>query len=265
MSLTPIGQMTEHPHTGIYKKSGTRDTLESLVVTVILAIFGTTFIVQAFKIPTGSMKDTLLIGDHLLVNKFVFAPHSTALGGLLPYRQPRRGDVVVFKYPGVDGESQEPGEHFVKRVIGVPGDHVRIMHRQVFVNGQALSEPYVNHDFIGEERPGDDFPPVPYAGGPTADWVRDVQNYIQNGELVVPAGHYFVMGDNREHSWDSRFWGFVPRELIGGRPLLIYWSFETPEDEYRRTSAAERLQQTGDLLLHFFTKTRWRRTFRLVH
>ena len=143
-----------------FKKSSTRDTFESLVVTVILAIFGTTFVLQAFKIPTGSMENTLLIGDHLLVNKFIFAPEGGVLAHFLPYRDLRRGDVVVFKFAPTD-EQTEPGEHFVKRVIGVPGDHIRIFHRQVFVNGKLQNEPFVRHDpaFADELRPGDDFPP----------------------------------------------------------------------------------------------------------
>ncbi len=248
-----------------YKKSATRDTFESLVVTVILAIFGTTFVVQAFKIPTGSMESTLLIGDHLLVNKFAFAYQPGVLRRFLPYRDIRHGDILVFKFPG-SGEAQEPGEHYVKRVIGVPGDRVRVVHRQVFVNGEALQEPHVHHSFLEQNRPGDDFPPPSgeYLRGATLRWTEDVSNYVKGGEVVVPPDRYFMMGDNREQSWDSRFWGFVPRELISGRPVLIYWSFQTPRDEYTRTSLSERLFQTADLIFHFFTKTRWRRTFQFV-
>jgi signal peptidase I len=248
-----------------FKKSGTRDTFESLVVTVILAIFGTTFVLQAFKIPTGSMENTLLIGDHLLVNKFAFAYRSGFLARLLPYREIRRGDVVVFEYPPSD-EQTEPGEHFVKRVIGVPGDRIRIFHRQVFLNGRLMDEPFVHHSYLDQLRPGDDFPPASseYLRGMTARWSAEMQNHLQGNELVIPPGEYFVMGDNREQSWDSRFWGFVPRDLISGRPLLIYWSFETPRDEYMHSSLGDRVAQTADLIIHFLTKTRWRRTFRFV-
>jgi signal peptidase I len=249
------------------KKSSTRDTFESLVVTVILAIFGTTFVLQAFKIPTGSMEDTLLIGDHLLVNKFIFAPQSGLLARLLPSRDLRRGDVVVFKFAPTDDQT-EPGEHFVKRVIGLPGDHVRIFHRQVYVNGKPLNEPYVRHapEYLNELRPGDDFPPPAdeYLSGTTSSWDTEISSYVQKGELVVPPGKYFVMGDNREESWDSRFWGFVSRDVVIGRPVLIYWSFETPRDEYKQNSFGDRISQLVDLIVHFPTKTRWRRTLNFV-
>jgi signal peptidase I len=249
-----------------YKKSSTRDTFESLVVTVILAIFGTTFVLQAFKIPTGSMENTLLIGDHLLVNKFAFAYHSGVLARFLPYRDVHHNDIVVFKFPGSSEEQSEPGEHFVKRVIGLPGDRVRVSHRQVYVNGQPLSEPYVYHALPEMPRSGDDFPPADseYLHGATALWSAEMPSYVKDGEMVVPAGKYFVMGDNREQSWDSRFWGFVPQELISGRPLLIYWSYETPRDEYMHTSLSDRLSQSVSLLIHFPTKTRWRRTLMMA-
>ena len=248
-----------------HRKSSTRDTFESLVVTVILAVFGTTFILQAFKIPTGSMEDTLLIGDHLIVNKFIFASPTGPLASLMPYRAIRRGDIVVFKFPP-SGEQKQPGEHFVKRVVGLPGDRIRISHRRVFVNGQESTEPFVRHSHLDELRPGDDFPPAPddYLPGSPSSWTADLPNHVKDGELVVPSNRYFVMGDNRESSWDSRFWGFVPRELILGKPLIIYWSFETPRDEYVRDSFRERLAQTVDVVIHFFTRTRWRRTFALV-
>jgi signal peptidase I len=238
-----------------------------LVVTVILAIFGTTFVLQAFKIPTGSMENTLLIGDHLLVNKFIFAPQGGWIGHLLPYRDLRRGDVVVFKFTPTD-EQTEPGEHFVKRVIGVPGDRIRIFHRQVFVNGIATNEPYVRHDpaYVDELRPGDDFPPPDseFLPGSTSSWDVEMASAVKDGELIVPPGKFFVMGDNREQSWDSRFWGFVSRSVVIGRPVLIYWSFETPRDEYMRNSLSDRITQVVDLVIHFPTKTRWRRTLNFV-
>ena len=249
-------------------KSSTRDTFESLVVTVILALFGTTFVLQAFKIPTGSMEDTLLIGDHLLVNKFIFAAQGGFLSRVLPYRELRRRDVVVFKFTPTGEDQTEPGEHFVKRVIGLPGDHIRIFHRQVYVNGTLQYEPYVRHDpaYADELRPGDDFPPpdAEYLSGATSAWDAEIASYVKNGELIVPPGKYFVMGDNREQSWDSRFWGFVSRDVVTGRPLLIYWSFETPRDEYLHNSLNDRIAQLVDLVIHFPTKTRWRRTLNFV-
>jgi signal peptidase I len=249
-----------------YKKSWIRDTFESLVVTVILAVFGTTFVIQAFKIPTGSMENTLLIGDHLLVNKFAFAYHSGVLARFLPYRDVHRDDILVFKFPGSSEEQSEPGEHFVKRVIGLPGDRVRVFHRQVYVNGQPLSEPYTYHALPEMLRSGDDFPPPDseYLPGATALWSVEMPSHVKDGEIVVPAGKYFVMGDNREQSWDSRFWGFVPKELVSGRPLLIYWSYETPRDEYMRTSWSDRLSQSLSLLIYFPTRTRWRRTLMIA-
>ncbi len=249
-----------------YKKSSLRDTFESLVVTVILAVFGTTFVIQAFKIPTGSMENTLLIGDHLLVNKFAFAYHSGKLSRFLPYRNIHNGDILVFKFPGPVEEQSEPGEHFVKRVIGLPGDRVRVFHRQVFVNGQALSEPYVYHAWPDMLRPGDDFPSADseYLPGSTPLWSAEMASYVKGGELVVPDGKYFVMGDNREQSWDSRFWGFVPQDLVSGRPLVIYWSYETPREEYMQTSWSDWVSQTLSMLIHFPTRTRWRRTLKLA-
>jgi signal peptidase I len=249
-----------------YKKNSTRETFESLVVTVILAVFGTTFVLQAFKIPTGSMEETLLIGDHLLVNKFAFTSHAGWLSHLLPYRDVHRGDILVFKFPGPPQDQSEPGEHFVKRVVGLPQDRIRIVHRQVFVNGKQIEDPYVHHSHFDEMRAGDDFPPGPSdeLPGTTMRWSEDIQNYVKDGELVVPPDSYFVMGDNREESWDSRFWGFVPRSLVSGRPLLVYWSYDTSRDEYTQTSLSQRVSQIVDLIIHFPTKTRWRRMFRIV-
>jgi signal peptidase I len=248
------------------RKSSARDTFESLVVTVILAVFGTTFVIQAFKIPTGSMEATLLIGDHLLVNKFCYADASGWLRHILPYRTIHRGDVLVFKYPGTE-PGQEPGTHFVKRVIGVPGDRIRIVNRQVFVNGVAIGEPHVHHTYLGIPRPGDDFPLPAGESLPssTLSWAETEDQYVHNGAVVVPPNDYFVMGDNRENSWDSRFWGFVPRDLVDGRPLLIYWSYETKPGTYLLSSFSDRVKQFGSEVIHIFTRTRWRRMFKVVH
>ena len=248
-----------------YKKSTAREYFESLVITVILALFGTTFIVQAFKIPTPSMEDNLLVGDHLLVNKFVFGSRGSVLDAVLPFKDIKRGDVIVFKYP------KDLTKHYVKRAIGLPGDHVKIVDKQVLVNGVPLVETYKIH----KSPPGsyadpfrDFFPPKPHPGriyrsldDEDPYWYED---FTKDGEIVVPPGHYFAMGDNRDNSADSRYWGFVPRELIVGKGLLIYWSYETDSDEYRRTDVSDRVQQFTDLFTNFFTKTRWSRTLQII-
>ena len=247
-----------------FKKSTAREYFESLVITVILALFGTTFIVQAFKIPTPSMEDNLLVGDHLLVNKFVFGARGSILDAVLPFKTIDRGDVIVFKYP------KDLTKHYVKRAIGLPGDHVKIVDKQVFVNGAALEEPYKIH----KSSPGsyadpfrDYFPPKPHPGR----FYRSVdddpywyETFVTDSEIIIPPGQYFAMGDNRDNSADSRYWGFVPRELIVGKGLIIYWSYETDSDEYRRTEVGDRVQQITDLATNFFTKTRWSRTFKII-
>jgi signal peptidase I len=192
--------------------------------------------VQAFKIPTRSMDPTLVVGDHLLVDKFIFAPQSGARAHLLPHRDPRRGDLVVFNLT-YTFEQSEQHEKYFKRVIGLPGDHIRIVHRQVFVNGQPLDEPYVLHDPAQTEEihPEDDFPPSDsgHLFGSTPSWDAEMGSMVKNGELIVPSGRYFVLGDNREQSWDSRFWGFVPRADIFGKADVIYFSWDAQAHRVR--------------------------------
>jgi signal peptidase I len=240
-----------------YKKSTAREYFESLVITVILALFGTTFIVQAFKIPTPSMEDNLLVGDHLLVNKFAFGAPGTFIDVVLPFREIRRGDVIVFKYP------KDLSKHYVKRVIGLPGDRLHIREKQVFINGKPLSEPYKVHknDVEGAYRDPslDTFPPKT----PHSQYHAD-PDYVEGDDLVIPEGQYFAMGDNRDDSADSRFWGFVPRGHIVGKALIIYWSYESDSDAYRQTGMTNRLYQAIDLVKNFFGKTRWSRTFRII-
>jgi signal peptidase I len=246
-----------------FKKSTAREYFESLVITVVLALFGTTFIVQAFKIPTPSMEDNLLVGDHLLVNKFVFGARGSILDRILPLKDIKRGDVIVFKYP------KDLTKHYVKRAIGLPGDRIKIVDRQVFVNDVALNEPYKIHKAPpgSYDRFGDFFPPKPHYGRVSRGVDEDpywYEDYTKDGEIVVPPNHYFAMGDNRDNSADSRYWGFVPRELIVGKGLIIYWSYETDSDEYRRTDVVDRVQQITDLVTNFFTKTRWSRSFKII-
>ena len=237
--------------------------LESLLVTVILALFGTTFVVQAFKIPSASMEGTLLIGDHLLVNKFIFGGRGAWYEKLLPYRPLERGDIIVFKYPFQDHQ------HFVKRVIGLPGDHLRVADQRVYINGRPLIEPYVVHD------PGAGYDPLNYAFPPMGnqlysspvvmEWAHEIKKYIRGEEIIVPPGKYFAMGDNRDHSLDSRYWGFVDREAIMGRPFLIYWSVDASSSDYAQSTFWQRLVSVFDTLIHLPQRTRWSRMLRTVH
>lgn len=238
--------------------------LESLLVTVILALFGTSFVVQAFKIPSASMEGTLLIGDHLLVNKFVFGGTGAWYEKFLPYRQLERGDIIVFKYPYADHQ------HFVKRVIGLPGDHLKVVDGDVYINGKRLSEPYAVHDSSVFSDPFNySFPPARgQMMSPNAipEWRPEIHKYVQGGEIVVPPGKLFAMGDNRDHSQDSRYWGFVDRDAIMGRPFLIYWSVEATSGDYSGDSTFWlRLKSVFETLVHLPSRTRWGRMLHTVH
>jgi len=224
-----------------FRKSTLREYFESIVIAVILALFIRTFVVQAFKIPTGSMENNLLIGDHLLVNKFVFGPsESNVENAVLPLGTIQRGDVIVFKYP------EEPERDFIKRVIGLPGETIELRQKKVYVNGTPLEEPYVH--FL--EPPGT-------AGASSEVTSMDVRERF--GPVTVPADHYFVMGDNRDNSQDSRYWGFLPRDYVKGKALIIYWSYEAEREDYEETGAADTVRGLGSVFAHFFTKTRWDR------
>ena len=233
-----------------------RGFIAEWTVTIILLLFGTTTLVQAFVIPTGSMEDTLLIGDHLLVDKLAYAPPGPVTRYVLPYSDVKRGDIIVFRYP-VDIR-----QTFVKRVLGVPGDRLRLVNKQVFLNGKKLDEPYVYHktEYVDSYR--DNFPSDPNVH--VAESALDMlEKHVQGGEVVVPQGGYFAMGDNRDSSLDSRYWGFVPRDNIIGKPLIIYWSYDAPTEAL--ASPGIGVDHMLDLVQHFFTKTRWKRTFRLIH
>jgi signal peptidase I len=258
------------PQEGTEPRPATRKTtiseyLESLLVTVILALFGTTFIVQAFKIPSGSMEKTLVVGDHVLVNKFIFGGHGAWYETLLPYRPIQRGDIIVFKYPYADHQ------HFVKRVIGLPGDHLKIVEEQVYVNGKLLNEPYVEHDAAAamSDPFNYEFPPANgmiFSQNVLPEWARAMGEYVHGDELVVPEGKYFAMGDNRDLSSDSRDWGFVDRDAIMGRPFLIYWSVEATSADYASSAGFfSRLGSVLQGLAHLPQQTRWDRMLRLVH
>ncbi len=232
-----------------------RGFIAEWTVTIILLLFGTTTLVQAFVIPTGSMEDTLLIGDHLLVDKLAYAPAGRYTKNLLPYTDVKRGDIIVFRYP-VDIK-----QTFVKRAIGVPGDHIKLINKQLILNGKAVNEPYKYNktEYIDSYR--DNFPSEPNAHLPESA-IDMLEHHVVNGEVVVPAGYYFAMGDNRDSSLDSRYWGFVPRDNIMGKPLIIYWSYDAPTEALANPTIG--IDHLVDLVEHFFTKTRWNRTFRII-
>jgi len=229
--------------TNTFRKSTIREYFESIVIAVILALFVRTWVVQAFKIPTGSMENNLLIGDHLLVNKFVFGPQlSTAERAILPMRDIKRGDIVVFKYP------DEPERDFIKRVIGLPGETIELRNKKVFVNGVGLEEPYVH--FLEASH---------MAGEVTSFDVRE-----RYGPVTVPKDQYFVMGDNRDNSQDSRYWGFLPRDYVKGKALVIYWSYEAGREDYQEETAGATVKGLASVFVHFFTRTRWDRMFHVI-
>ena len=233
--------------TADFKKSTLREYFESIVIAVILALFIRTFVVQAFKIPTGSMEENLLIGDHLLVNKFVFAPTASSIErALLPIGTIKRGDVIVFKYP------EEPDRDFIKRVIGLPGETVELREKKVYINGNGLDEPYVH--FLQPPGQNSEFHEI------TSFDVRE-----RYGPVTVPADHYFVMGDNRDNSQDSRYWGFLPRDYVKGKALVIYWSYQAEREDYVEDGAGATLKGLVSVFAHFFTRTRWDRMFHQIH
>jgi signal peptidase I len=230
-----------------------RNFIAEWVVTFVVLLFGTTNLVQAYVIPTGSMENTLLVGDHVLVDKLAYAPGDAVSKHLLPYEEVKRGDIIVFRNP------VKIGENLVKRAMGIPGDRIRLENKQLFVNGRPVNESrYVIHSthFIDEYR--DNFPAQPNASVPERV-IAMLRDNVSNGELIVPPGQVFAMGDNRDNSLDSRYWGFVPRENIIGKPLMIYWSYDASTEVLMNPNpfAPDHML---DLALHFFTKTRWTRT-----
>jgi signal peptidase I len=238
----------------------TMEFLASLAELLVIVLFIMTFVLQNFEIPSGSMEDTLLIGDHVFVNREQFAPPTHWMGPLLPHRDIRRDDVAVFLSP------EQPGLFLVKRIIGVPGDHIHLRDDVVYRNGERLVEPFVRHK--REHNPyTDNFPAVPPSeryGVRNNQWVEDLPSHVSGEDIVVPPDSYFAMGDNRENSYDSRFYGFIPRANFIGRPMFVYWSFITPENQYEMRGAGDRLGFLAHVVIHFFDETRWSRTFRTV-
>jgi signal peptidase I len=234
------------------------EALASLLRTLVIALFALTFLMQPFLIPSESMEHTLLVGDFLLFNKQIFAPSGKIGKWIMPYRNVQRGDIVVFHH------SDPP--LLVKRVIGLPGDRLRIENGHVWVNDVPLPEPYVSFEPAPPNTFRDDFPATLYTD-PEVDpeWWRQMQHLTRHGDLVVPAGEYFVLGDNRNHSMDSRFWGFVPRQAIIARPLVIYFSVTRPSTTDVNQGADDKLGHNKEISARVAAFARWNRIFRVVH
>jgi signal peptidase I len=241
------------------------ESLASICSILAVGLFVMTFVFQNFEIPSASMTNTLLIGDHVAVDRIVIAPRSR-WAFFMPYREIRRGDIIVFFKPG------EPDLFLVKRAIGIPGDHIHLRNGIVFLNGVAQNEPQAGKP-MNDDNPQhafepyrDDFPAIPPSPYEeiTPEWAKELPTRIQNGDLVVPPGKVFALGDNRTESLDGRYWGFVPREDIVGRPLFVYWSFQTPADQIDKQSATERLSFISHVVLHLFDQTRWKRTLHRI-
>ncbi len=238
-----------------------RNSIAEWAVTIVLLLFGTTTLAEAFVIPTGSMQDTLLIGDHLLVDKLAYAPAGPISKHLLPYQAPKHGDIIIFRYP------PDIRQTLVKRLIGIPGDRLKIVNGVVYRNGIRLNEPYAYHKYAYD--PALDNFPNPCCRPVKEELAQEAQKdmldrHVIAGEVVVPPNMYFGMGDDRDNSSDSRYWGFVPRENIIGKPFLIYWSYKASTEDLTGESAGSLLTHFVDLGEHFFTRTRWQRTFKLV-
>lgn len=245
----------------------TVEFLASLASVLVTGLFIITFVFQAFEIPSASMENTLLIGDHVFVNRVQFSPATHWVGPIVPYSQIHRGDIVVF----LSADPTTPELYIVKRIIGIPGDRIHLRNGEVYRNGEKLSEPYVIHSQSGDpdysyDPYRDQFPAVepPEDRGITPEWKLTLPQHIENGDVVVPPDSYFGMGDNRDRSLDSRFWGFIPKEHVIGRPMFIYWSFETPEYQYEQRAMSQRLGFLAHVVIHFFDETRWKRTLKAV-
>src|SRR5689334_21415031 len=232
----------------------TVEFLASLAAVLVTGLFIITFIMQAFEIPSSSMENTLLIGDHVFVNREQFAPATGWMGPLMPYRDVRRGDIVVFLSPA------EAGLYVVKRIIGIPGDQIHLRDGIVYRNGEKMDEPYVIHSSVVDAYNPyrDNFPAVPASdyNNVTPEWQLLMKQNLQGDDLVVPPDSYFGMGDNRDVSYDSRYWGFIPRENVIGRPMFIYWSFETPPNQYLEKEVSQRIGFMVHVVIHFFDETR---------
>ena len=259
--------------TDIERKETPFEAVAGISSVLVVGFFILTLLAQNYMIPSGSMKNTLLVGDHVVVDQITLASPARWIP-LVRYREPRRGEIMVFHkpvyQPGIDAPNADGTPQYttlVKRLIGVPGDHLHLRNGIVYVNGIAQPTGFAQpttadnfNEFL------DDFPAVSpaEASGSTESWAVNFSSYIHDGDLVVPPGMYFMMGDNRHNSLDSRFWGFVPRANIIGRPLFNYWSFETPERDSEKAGIGQKFASMGHIALHFFSDTRWKRTLKVI-
>ena len=265
--VTPKGAENEEPEE---QKETILEGLASISTVLVVGLFLMAFAFQNFEIPSASMQNTLLIGDHLVVDRVTLSP-ATKWAPFVHYRPAQRGDIIVFYKPN-PVPPDPPEIILVKRCIGLPGDKIHLEHGVVYLNGVAQNELYAQMP-RDDGNPEDSYDPIrddfPAHGAPPSEltperWVQDLPSHIVNGDLVVPPGMVFAMGDNRTESADGRFWGFVPDENIVGRPMFVYWSFKTPEDQEDKTSIGDRVSFMGHVILHIFDGTRWKRTFHVV-
>ena len=261
-SVVADPEATGANHSRQPRREGAWESLRSFLAVLILVFCIRTFIAEATVIPTGSMERTILVGDHVFLNKLLYGPRVpyTSLR-VPPLKSAHRQEIVAFHYP------RNPSVMFVKRVIGVGGDVIRIKNKEVFVNGQKLKEPYVQDQFSSIFPLRDNFPPalsqletLPAAWGLDPGWAREMPAFIQDDGLHVPQGYLFVMGDNRDNSLDSRFWGFVPESNVVGEPLFVYWSYDAPNRDWTNENLMARLKFDLSILWNFIRKTRWSRT-----
>jgi signal peptidase I len=261
-TAAPPAAETAEAKAGERKREGAWETMRSLLVVLIIVVCFRTFVAEATVVPTGSMEQTILIGDHVFLDKLLYGPRLPFTSWRIPpLRSVHRGELVAFHYP------RNPSMMYVKRVIAVGGDVVRIRDRKVFVNGRGLNEPYAFYQTSIIRPLQDNFPPplneidtLPAAWGLDPGWAREMHNFIRSDGLHVPEDALFVMGDNRDNSSDSRFWGFVPVDSVVGEPMFVYWSYEAPTEEWTASSLTDRLKFDASIVWNFIRKTRWSRT-----
>jgi len=222
------------------------ENVKSLAMVLAAVLLIRAVVVEATVVPTGSMQNTILIGDHLFLDKILYGPQIPFTDVRLPaIKNYKRGDVIAFRYP------VDPSIVFVKRLIGMPGDTIQVKQKELYVNGNLVQEPCVIH------RDSQVYP--------DSEWIpREARIRDNFGPVTVPPDHYFAMGDNRDESLDGRYWGFVPKENMVGEPIFVYWSFDAPTDVWTATDISDRIRGDVDILVHFFTRTRWSRMGRIV-